>query len=108
MRTSVEAAPTLVIDPNAISEEGTLALAQYMPSPDARFLAYALSEGGADWETIRVRDIATSKDLADEVRWMRFSGISWTKDAKGFYYSRYPEPPKGKVLEEGTSGQGLH
>ena len=71
-------------------------------------MAYGLSEGGADWETIHVRDLSTGKDLADEVRWMRFSGISWTKDAKGFYYSRYPEPPKDKVLEAALSGHTLY
>ena len=71
-------------------------------------MAYGLSEGGADWETIHVRDLGTGKDLDDEVRWMRFSGISWTKDAKGFYYSRYPEPPKGKVLEAALSGHTLY
>ena len=71
-------------------------------------MAYGLSEGGADWETIHVRDLGTGKDLADEVRWMRFSGLSWTKDAKGFYYSRYPEPPKGKVLEAALSGHTLY
>jgi len=108
MRTKVDAPPSLVIDPNVISEEGTVALQQYVPSPDATFLAYGLSEGGADWETIHVREIATGKDLSDDVRWMRFSGISWTKDAKGFYYARYPEPPKGKVLEAALSGHALY
>ena len=78
------------------------------PSPDAKLLAYGLAEGGADWRTIKVRDIATGKDLPDEVRWMRFSDISWTKDAKGFFYSRYPEPPKNKVLEAALSGQALY
>ena len=73
-------------------------------SPDAKLLVYGLAEGGADWETIRVRDLGTGTDLADEVRWMRFSGISWTRDAAGFFYSRYPEPPKGKVLEAALSG----
>jgi prolyl oligopeptidase len=107
-RTSVDAPPSLVIDPNAISEDGALALAEYKVSPDAKLMAYGLSEGGADWETIHVRDLVTGKDLADEVRWMRFSGISWTKDAKGFYYSRYPEPPKGKVLEAALSGHALY
>jgi prolyl oligopeptidase len=107
-RTSADAPPTLVIDPNVISEEGTVALSDYRPSPDARLLAYGLSEGGADWTTIHVRDLTSGKDLADEVRWMRFSNISWTKDAKGFYYSRYPEPPKGKVLEAALSGHALY
>jgi prolyl oligopeptidase len=108
MRTSIDAPPTLVIDPNAISEEGTVALAEYTPSPDAQLLAYGLSEGGADWRTIRVREIATGKELPDEVKWMRFSDLSWTKDGKGFFYSRYPEPPKGKVLEAALSGQTLY
>ncbi len=107
-RDGIDKPPTLVIDPNVISEEGTVALAEYKVSPDAKLMAYGLSEGGADWETIHVRDLGTGKDLDDEVRWMRFSGISWTKDAKGFYYSRYPEPPKGKVLEAALSGHTLY
>ena len=107
-RQGIDKPPTLVIDPNVISEEGTVALAEYKVSPDAKLMAYGLSEGGADWETIHVRDLGTGKDLGDEVRWMRFSGISWTKDAKGFFYSRYPEPPKGKVLEAALSGHTLY
>ena len=107
-RSGIADEPTLVIDPNAISEDGSLSLAQYQPSPDAKLLAYGLAEGGADWRTIKVRDVATGKDLPDEVRWMRFSDISWTKDAKGFFYSRYPEPPKNKVLEAALSGQALY
>jgi prolyl oligopeptidase len=108
MRAGIDAPPALVIDPNVISEEGTLALQQFTPSHDAKLFAYGLSEGGADWQTIRVRDLTTGKDLDDEVRWMRFSEISWTKDGKGFYYSRYPEPPKGKVLEAALSGHALY
>ncbi len=107
-RDGIDTPATLVIDPNVISEEGTVAFAEYKVSPDAKLMAYGLSEGGADWETIHVRDLGTGKDLADEVRWMRFSAISWTKDAKGFFYSRYPEPPKGKVLEAALSGHTLY
>ena len=105
MRAGLTAPPALVIDPNVISEDGSVSLAQYEPSPDASSSPMALSEGGADWRTIKVRDIATGKDLSDEVKWMRFSDISWTKDSKGFYYSRYPEPPKNKVLEAALSGR---
>ena len=97
-----------MLDPNTISEDGSTSLAQHAPSPDATLLAYALSKGGADWQTIKVRDIQTGEDLADEVHWMRFSNLSWTKDAKGFFYSRYPEPPKHKVLEAALSGQALY
>jgi prolyl oligopeptidase len=108
VRTALTAPPTLVIDPNEISEDGAISLSQWMPSPDARLLAYGLAEGGADWNTVRVLDITSGKDLPDEIRWMRFSNISWTNDSKGFFYSRYPEPPKNKVLEAALSGQALY
>ena len=98
----------MVLDPNALWPDGSTSLAQWSPSPDGRLLAYALAEGGADWETLRVRDLDTGKDLADEVRWVRFSGISWTHDGKGFFYSRYPEPPKGKVLEAALANHTLY
>jgi prolyl oligopeptidase len=108
MRAGVDAPPEAVLDPNAISEDGSVSVAQWQPSPDAKLLAYGLAEGGADWNTIRVRDLATGKDLNDEVRWMRFSDIKWTKDSKGFFYSRYPEPPKNKVMEAALSGQAIY
>ncbi|HYV62723.1 MAG TPA: prolyl oligopeptidase family serine peptidase [Bryobacteraceae bacterium] len=108
VRSSLTAAPSLVLDPNVLSPDGSVSLAQWEPSHDGRLLAYGLSEGGADWRTIHVRDIDSGKDLPDEIRWMRFSGISWTNDSKGFFYSRYPEPPKGKVLEAALSGQTIY
>ena len=58
MRTGVFDPPSLVLDPNALSPDGSMSLAQYAPSPDAKLLAYAIAEGGADWETVRVRSIA--------------------------------------------------
>ena len=108
MRASLAATPTLVIDPNAVSPDGSVSLASYAPSPDARLLAYTLSEGGADWQTVRVREIDSGRDLPDKVQWMRFSTLSWTKDGAGFFYSRYPEPPKGKHLQAELSGQALY
>ena len=108
VRSSLDAPARMVIDPNVISEDGSVSLGQWTPSPDAKLIAYGLAEGGADWRTVRVRDIASGTDLSDEVRWMRFSDISWTKDSKGFYYSRYPEPPAGKVLEAALSGQAIY
>ena len=108
MHTSLATAPTLVLDPNSLSPDGSLSLTQWMPSPDGRLLAYGISKGGADWRTIHLLDIDRGKDLPDAVEWMRFSDISWTKDAKGFFYSRYPEPPKGKVFEAALSGQALY
>lgn len=108
MRESLDAAPTELIDPNLIWPEATTSLATFAPSPDTRFLAYTFAAGGADWQTIRIRSLTTGQDLADEVNWMRFSALSWTKDGKGFFYSRYPEPPRGKVLEAALSGHALY
>ncbi len=108
VRASVDAAPTLIIDPNAMWPDGGTSLAGTSPSPDGKLLAYLASEGGADWQTVHVRDLSSSKDLEDIVKWMRFSGFAWTKDAKGFFYSRYPEPPAGKVLEAALSDQALY
>lgn len=108
VRASLTAAPALVLDPNALSPDGSLSLSQWKPSPDGRLLAYAVSEGGADWETLHVRDIDKGKDLGDDVKWVRFSEIAWTRDSKGFFYSRYPEPPKGKALEAALSGHALY
>jgi prolyl oligopeptidase len=107
-RTSIDAPPALVIDPNAISEDGSLSLSQWRVSPDGKLLAYTMSEGGADWETAKVRDLAAGRDLSDDVQWMRFSDLSWTKDSKGFFYSRYPEPPKNKVLEAALADHALY
>ncbi len=108
VRASLASEPALVIDPNVISPDGSLSLSQWEPSPDGKLLAYAISEGGADWETLHVREVDSTKDLTDNVQWVRFSNISWTNDSKGFFYSRYPEPPKGKVLEAKLSGQTLY
>jgi prolyl oligopeptidase len=108
MRTSWAAEPVLLLDPNTLSVDGSVSLADWAPSPDGRYLAYALSEGGADWAEIRVREIATGKDLADVVRWFRFSTISWTKDGQGFFYARFPEPPPGKALEARLKDHQVH
>ena len=98
-RASVTAPRELLLDPNALSADGSVSLAYLRPSPDGRYLAYALSQGGADWADVHVRELATGKDLPEVIRWFRFSSISWTKDGKGFYYARFPEPPAGKALE---------
>ena len=100
--------PTLLIDPNERWPEGTTSLAAFDPSPDARHLAYAYAKGGADWQTIKILSLTTSEDLDDEINWMRFSGLSWTKDGKGFFYARYPEPPAGRVLEAALAGHALY
>lgn len=83
---------SVFLDPNTLSEDGTVALMDYAFSNDARYMAYAVSSGGSDWQTIHVRDVATGKDLSDKIEWVRYSAISWYKD--GFFYSAYPNAAK--------------
>ena len=108
MRASLTAPPTLLLDPNQLWPDGSISLSGVSPSPDGKLLAYMTSEGGADWQIVHVRDLASNRDSDDVIKWMRFSGFAWTKDSKGFFYSRYPEPPAGKVLEAALSGQALY
>jgi prolyl oligopeptidase len=108
IRADLDAPRKLLIDPNALSPDGSVSLAEIAPSPDARLIAYTLSEGGADWQTIRLREVATGRELTDEVRWVRFSWLSWTQDGKGFFYSRYPEPPAGKALQSELGNHVLY
>jgi prolyl oligopeptidase len=92
----------LVLDPNVISQDGSTSLSMFTPDPTGTYVAYGLSAGGADWRSVRVRRLADGRDLDDRVDWIRYSGVSWTKDGKGFFYTRYPTPPKdagtGKTL----------
>jgi prolyl oligopeptidase len=98
----------LLFDPNKLWPGGEMALAQFSAAPTGTHLVYALSPRGADWQTLKVRVLASGKDLADEIKWVRFSGLSWTKDGKGFFYSRYPEPPQGKVMQAALSGHAMY
>ena len=98
-RTSLEGAEAVVLDPNALWPDGATALSGFAPSPDGRYLAYGQSEGGADWTTYLVRDLRTNRVTADTVRWARFTGLSWTNDGQGFFYSRFPEPAAGQQLK---------
>src|SRR4051812_39174545 len=81
-----------LLDPNKLSADGTVALKGSAISEDGKLMAYGLSTAGSDWEEWKVRDVATAKDLDDELKWVKFSGASFTKDGKGFFYSRYDAP----------------
>jgi prolyl oligopeptidase len=108
LRRTLSGPPRIVLDPNKLSPDGSTALFGSTASPNGKLLVYALSEGGADWQTLHVRDLTTMRDVEDRVRWVRFSGVEWTNDGKGFFYSRYPEPPKGKKLEAALTGHALY
>lgn len=100
--------PRVLLDPNRLSPHGTIALAGWEPSPNGRYLAYALSVGGSDWQTIHVLDVATGKTLPHPVRWVKFSNVSWTRNSQGFFYSRYPKPPTGQAISQRLANQTLY
>ena len=81
----------VLLDPNKLSAEGTIALSGLAISDDGKMMAYGLASGGSDWQEWRFREVETGKDLPDVLRHIKFSGASWTADGKGVYYSRYPE-----------------
>jgi prolyl oligopeptidase len=88
----VSGTPRVLLDPNAIGADGTVALTALEPTEDSRFVAYALSRGGSDVQEIYVRDVERSTDLPDRLDWAKFTTISWLKDGSGFYYTRFPQP----------------
>ncbi|MFN0122059.1 MAG: prolyl oligopeptidase family serine peptidase [Blastocatellia bacterium] len=98
----------LLLDPNTLSGDGTVALSGMSVSEDAKLLAYGISVSGSDWQEWRVRDVETGKDLPDTLKWVKFSGASWTKDGKGFFYNRYPEPDESKKLQAQNVAQKMY
>jgi prolyl oligopeptidase len=100
--------PTVLLDPNTLSEDGTIALAGLSISEDSKLMAYGLAIAGSDWNEWHVRDIATQQDLPDHIKWVKFSGASWTHDHKGFFYSRYDEPNEKTKLEDVNYYQKLY
>ena len=107
MTDSLGGAPVMVLDPNTWSADGTVALAGLAPSDDGRYLAYARSVAGSDWTEWRVRDLSGAKDLDDLIQWTKFTAASWTTDSKGFFYSRYDEPPKGAAFQAVNRNQKM-
>ena len=97
--TGLDAPPKMILDPNTMSADGTVAVSGVQVSPDGKLLAYSISASGSDWQEWKVRDVETGTDLSDQLKWVKFSGVSWTTDGKGFFYSRYDEP-KGDSLKD--------
>lgn len=93
-----DAAPRTLLDPNTLSTDGTVALSEWSVSRDGKRLAYALAGAGSDWVEIHVRDVETGKDLADVLKWVKFSGLAWNAAGTGLYYSRYDAPADKGVL----------
>jgi prolyl oligopeptidase len=96
---SLDGEPRVLLDPNTLSADGTVALAGISVSDDGNLLAYGLAIAGSDWNEWKVRDVRTSEDLPDHLKWVKFSGASWAKDGSGFFYSRYDAPKPGDALK---------
>ena len=90
----LEGTPEVLIDPNTWSEDGTVQLSAFEPSKDARHAVYGMSRSGSDWHEFRVMELATKRTLSDSIQWVKVSQVAWHGD--GFFYSRYPEPEKGR------------
>lgn len=97
--------PEILIDPNTFSEDGTTSISGFSVSKNGQFAAYSISEGGSDWNTIKVISLPDKVEQKDVIKWVKFSGISWYKD--GFFYSRFPEP-KGSALSTANSNQKVY
>ena len=105
---TLSAEPRVLLDPNTLSSDGTVALVGHAVSEDGKLLAYGTSASGSDWMEWRVRDVDSGKDMPDIIKWVKFSGASWTKDGKSFYYSRYDEPKQGAPLRDANYFQKLY
>ncbi|MBN1417310.1 MAG: S9 family peptidase [Planctomycetes bacterium] len=105
---ALDAEPRVLLDPNGLSEDGTIALSGWAPSRDGKLLAYGTAEAGSDWQVWRVRAVDTGEDLPDRVEWVKFSGASWTLDGKGFFYSRYDAPAEGESLSATNTFQKVY
>jgi prolyl oligopeptidase len=90
----------VLIDPNTLSKDGTVALSGIDITDDGKLLAYGLAVAGSDWQEWKVRDIETGKDLSDDVQWVKFSDAAWKKDGSGFFYSRYDAPASAEQLKQ--------
>ncbi len=106
--TDLDAEPQVLLDPNTLSEDGTVALSGIAISKDGKLMAYGTSTSGSDWQEWKVRDIETGKERTDYIQWVKFSGASWTKDNQGFFYSRYDEPDTTKQFEDVNYFQKLY
>ena len=108
VRDSLNGPGRILIDPNTWAKDGATALSEWIPSEDGTRLVYGIQDGGTDWRTVKVLDVATGKTLDDEVKWVKFSNLSWANDGSGFYYSRFPEPAQGQAFQALNENQAVY
>jgi prolyl oligopeptidase len=108
VRDGLNSTGRVLINPNDWAKDGATALAEWAPSDDGRFLLYAVQDGGSDWRLLKIRDVASGKDLDDSVKWVKFSSLAWKKDGSGFFYSRFAEPEKGAAFQSLNTDQTVY
>jgi prolyl oligopeptidase len=106
VQSDLSAEPRVILDPNKLSESGTVALSNFEVSKNGKYLGYGLATAGSDWNEFFVKEVATGADLPDHIKWVKFSGMAWHGD--GFYYSRYPQPTKGDELKGENTNQKVY
>ena len=99
---------TVFIDPNSWSEDGTVALGGTSFSDDGKRVAYSIQNAGSDWRTWKIKDVQSGLVLDDELKWLKFGGISWNKDGESFYYSRYDKPEADAEFQSLNLGQKIY
>ncbi|XP_061392707.1 prolyl endopeptidase-like [Musca vetustissima] len=107
---SLDGEPRVFFDPNALSSDGTISLTHKVFSEDGKYMAYGLSVNGSDWFTIHIRNVETGRDFDEVLEKVKFSGITWTKDNKGFFYGCFPQA-EGKLdgsQTESTNNQKVY
>ena len=107
VRKGLDGKPRLLLDPNAWAKDGATALDSWEPSQKGRYLLYSVQDGGSDWRILRVIDVKTGEPLQDEVRWAKFTGLSWVGE-EGFLYSRFPEPKERAAFQSLNYNQAVY
>ncbi|WP_293882730.1 prolyl oligopeptidase family serine peptidase [Sphingomonas sp.] len=108
VRDEIDGRPRQLLDPNSWAKDGATALAEWAPSEDGRYLAYAIQDGGTDWRTLRTVDVGSGALLADQIKWVKFSGIAWKPDGSGFFYSRFSAPKEGAAFQSLNTDQTVY
>lgn len=103
---NLEDEPEVFLDPNTLSDDGTVALTGTSFSNDGKYMAYMISRSGSDWTEIYVMDVKTKELLSDHIEWAKFTGAAW--DGDGFYYSAYPRPEAGKEFSNANEYHSVY
>ncbi len=102
---SLDSSPSVLIDPNSWSKDGTVALGTTSFSDDGKYVAYSVAEAGSDWNTWKIMEVESGRLLEDELKWVKFSNAAWTADNRGFFYGRFDEPPPGAAFQKTNLNQ---